>query len=51
VQALEAPEVKAHLESLGGKVTPSTPEELAAQLRAELPRAAELVRITNAQID
>ena len=50
VRALQAPEVKAHLESLGGKVTPSTPEELAAQLRAELPRAAELVRITNAHI-
>jgi tripartite-type tricarboxylate transporter receptor subunit TctC len=51
VRALQAPEVKAHLENLGGKVTPSTPEELAAQLRAELPRAAELVRITNAHID
>ena len=49
--ALRTAEVRARLEQLGYEVVGSTPEEFASFQRAELPRVAELVRLSGATVE
>lgn len=49
--ALATPAVKGRMEQLGYEVVGSTPEEFAAFQTAELPRVAELVRISGASVE
>lgn len=49
--ALATPAVRGRMETLGYEVVGSTPEEFAAFQSAELPRVAELVRISGAIVE
>ncbi|MES2710249.1 MAG: tripartite tricarboxylate transporter substrate binding protein [Pseudomonadota bacterium] len=49
--AMRRPEVRARMESLGYEPVGSTPEEFAAFQRAEMPRVAEMVRISGATVE
>lgn len=49
--AMRAPQTRGRMEELGYEPVGSTPEEFAAFFRAELPRVAELVRISGASVD
>jgi tripartite-type tricarboxylate transporter receptor subunit TctC len=49
--ALRAPQTRGRMEELGYQPVGSTPEEFAAFFAAELPRVAELVRISGATVD
>jgi len=51
VAALADPELKAKLEGLGATVVGSTPEQLAAHVRAELAKWAPVVAASGAQIE
>ena len=51
VSALNLPEVRERMTQLGATVITSTPEGLAALVRDEIPRAAEIVRKTGAKVD
>lgn len=51
VAAMQAPEVRAHVESLGAEVWTTTREELAAQIRSEVARWAPIVRASGARLD
>jgi len=48
---LNAPEMRARLEALGTEPMPLGPEEFASFIAAELPRWAEIVRRSGAQVD
>lgn len=43
-RALSTPEVRARIEALGGQVAPSTPEEYAQALRAEIAAAEKMMK-------
>jgi tripartite-type tricarboxylate transporter receptor subunit TctC len=49
--ALRTPQTRGRMEELGYQPVGSTPEEFAAFFAAELPRVAELVRISGASVD
>ncbi|MBL6079586.1 tripartite tricarboxylate transporter substrate binding protein [Belnapia sp. T18] len=49
--ALRTPQTRDRMEQLGYEPVGSTPEEFATFFRAELPRVAELVRISGASVD
>lgn len=48
---MEAPEVKERLAKMGSAVVPGTAEEFARFVKAEVPRAAELVKKSGAKVD
>jgi tripartite-type tricarboxylate transporter receptor subunit TctC len=49
--AMRTPQTRERMEQLGYEPVGSTPEEFAAFYAAELPRVAELVRISGASVD
>ncbi len=49
--AMRRPDVRTRMEQLGFEAVGSTPEEFAAFQRAELPRVAEMVRISGATVE
>ena len=51
VKALTSPDLKARLEQVGVEATPSTPEELAAFVRSEMPKWAKAVKDSGASVD
>lgn len=51
VQALNAPDVIARLNSVGQMPAPSTPEEFAAQMRKDYERWGKVVKVSGAKID
>ena len=48
---LRDPAIRARVQSLGYEPVGSTPEEFAAFFAAEMPRVAELVRISGARVE
>ncbi|NJD87134.1 MAG: tripartite tricarboxylate transporter substrate binding protein [Betaproteobacteria bacterium] len=48
---MEAPEVKERLAKMGSAVVPGTADEFARFVKAEVPRAAELVKKSGAKVD
>ncbi len=51
VKALNSKDVKDRMALQGAEVSPSTPEELAALIKDELPMWAAIVKASNAQVD
>lgn len=49
VHALEVPGVRARLEEMGGEVTPSAPEEMAAMISAELKKWTAVAQAAHIQ--
>ncbi len=50
-KAMETPELKERLAKMGSAVVPGTADEFAQFVRAEVPRAAELVKKSGAKVD
>ena len=50
-KAVASPELHDRLAKMGSAVVPGTPEQFAAFIRAEAPRAAEVVRRSGAKVD
>lgn len=50
-QRWDTPEVREALEARGFEQTSSTPEELAAQIRAEIPRWASIIKAAGVRVD
>jgi tripartite-type tricarboxylate transporter receptor subunit TctC len=50
-KAMDTPELKDRLAKMGSAVVPGTADEFAQFVRAEVPRAAELVRKSGAKVD
>lgn len=51
VRVLHSPEVRSRLEQEGGEVTPSTPEQFATFLSAEIVKWATIIREAAIQLD
>jgi tripartite-type tricarboxylate transporter receptor subunit TctC len=50
-RAMARPEIRERLVALGAEPSPTTPAEFAAFVREEIPRWAEMVRISGARVD
>lgn len=51
LKAMEAPDVIEYVNFLGGEVVTTTPDEFSAFIKTEIPRYAELVRVSGARQD
>jgi tripartite-type tricarboxylate transporter receptor subunit TctC len=51
VKAVASPEVKERFATLGFEVVANTPEEFAAQIRAEIPKWEKVIKAANIRVE